>query len=121
MRQAVDNLVGSVGLWLLVALPALFLVGLRRLWRPHRDDAPAARLTLAYMVASIAFVTLVGNGLEAGENFRFRFLIDPFYLVLLGLAVQGAIARWTVRRLARPSRSGFVAGIEPQVVPPPNR
>lgn len=44
------------------------------------------------MLGTVAFVTLVGNVVEAGENFRFRFLVDPFYLILLGMLLQVA---WT--------------------------
>lgn len=91
-----------VGISLVIALPVLFVYGCRRVRRawPHRHGHLAATVTVAFCCLNIAFVTLVGNVFELGENMRFRFLIDPLYLVLLGLLLND----WLDRRRRKPPR-----------------
>jgi hypothetical protein len=73
---------------LLLMLPALMVFALRRCWRELRAGGiTPATLVLAYMVYTILFVTFLGNMVEVGENNRFRLLIDPFYLAILGLVL----------------------------------
>ena len=43
-----------------------------------------------FLVFTILYVTIVSNALEFSENQRFRFVIDPFNVVLVGLAIQWA-------------------------------
>jgi hypothetical protein len=42
------------------------------------------RVLALYLCFNIAWVALVGNSLEVGENNRFRFATDPFSVALLG-------------------------------------
>jgi hypothetical protein len=82
---------------LILGLPIVFAAGLaaavgRGLDRPRR-------LLVAWLCFNIAFVAVVGNFLELGENNRFRFETDPLSLCLLGLALQSAVDH--VRRRAR--------------------
>lgn len=42
-------------------------------------------ITVFFMWINIIYVTIVGNCLEYGENNRFRFMIDPFLFILMGL------------------------------------
>jgi len=42
-------------------------------------------LTILFIWLNILYVTLIGNAFEVGENNRFRFLIDPFFIILLGV------------------------------------
>jgi len=60
----------------------LFLIirGLKR--KPKDGFFP---LTILFLWLNILYVTLVGNAFEVGENNRFRFLIDPFFIILLGV------------------------------------
>ena len=60
----------------------LFLIirGLKR--KPKDGSFP---LTILFLWLNILYVTLVGNAFEVGENNRFRFLIDPFFIILLGV------------------------------------
>jgi hypothetical protein len=77
------------GLAILVAL----FVALRR-----RRATGAA---LLFAVFTIAWVALVGNSLEVGENQRFRFLSEPLTWVLVALMIERAIfaLRAAVRRV----------------------
>ncbi len=52
-------------------------------------------LTLLFIWLNLLYVTIVGNAFELGENNRFRFIVDPLFLVLLGLALK--------RRFRRPA------------------
>lgn len=77
----------DTGLWLLVGLPALVAYGALAAWRAWRRgpaDRPRA-VTLTYMVAMVLFTTGVGNALEIGENHRFRFAVDFFFVAFLAL------------------------------------
>jgi len=60
-------------------------------------------LLLAYIVFQIAFVTAVVNFVSSFENNRYRLPIDPFFVALLGLAIE----RFLRRRVA--SKEGVPA------------
>ncbi len=79
---------GGVGLLLLVAFPFLIFHGGRlSIETLSRDNLPSA-LTLLFIWLNILYVSLVGNALEATDNNRIRFMIDPFYLIVLGMFVS---------------------------------
>jgi hypothetical protein len=79
--------------WVLFAvLPCLFVFGLTRARRAWRSDRTLA-LTLAYMLLTITFVTVAGNATEVVENNRFRFLLEPYFLVFLGLSLESVLRR----------------------------
>ena len=60
-------------------------------WRLALDRRQ--RLLAGQMCFTIAFVAVVGNLLELGENNRFRFETDPLSVCLLGLTLQSALDR----------------------------
>jgi hypothetical protein len=72
---------------LAVGIPLLLGYGLLVLLRPARGERGEApfRGTLLFIWSTAVYVMLVGNALEIGENNRFRFETDPFFMVLLGL------------------------------------
>jgi hypothetical protein len=55
------------------------------------DRSP--RLLAGFLCFNIAYVAVVGNSLELGENNRFRFETDPLSVCLLGLSLQGGLDR----------------------------
>ncbi len=89
-----------LGLLLLVGLPLVWMVGAARL-RRGTGLPRSQRLVLVLILATIAWVALTGNTLEAGENQRFRFSTDPLSLVLLGLFIQRCLDRRARQRSAR--------------------
>lgn len=92
-------------LLLLIGLPALVLYGVKLgLSSPstRRRLDRNQRIVILYICFNIFYVAFVGNALETGENNRFRFMTDPLYLVLLGLAIEHLLARRF--RIARNTR-----------------
>jgi hypothetical protein len=99
------------GTFLLIGLPALCLwcayylaTGLR-----HGSlDRPAA-LLLAFLLWNIAYVTAIANFLSSFENNRYRFPVDGFYVILLGVALSKSF----VTVLPRLHSNGVVTGRDP--------
>jgi hypothetical protein len=85
----------NVGLFLLVSFIISifygFLLIFRALFR-NPTNVPFA-LTLTFVWITIAYVTVIGNSLELGENNRFRFMIDPLLLVILGLVLDRGLRK----------------------------
>ena len=52
-------------------------------------------MTIAFAGLTILYVTLVGNLAEVGENFRFRFVLDPLAIALVAVAIQRLVRRFS--------------------------
>lgn len=63
-----------------------------------RRERGAAELTLLFLWLNILYVTVIGNAFEMGENQRFRFLVNAFLSIMLGVLAQRAV-RLGYRRL----------------------
>ena len=48
----------------------------------------ATAVLLAFMLLNIFYLTAVTNLLSSFENNRYRFQIDGFFLILLGIALE---------------------------------
>jgi len=80
--------------WLLrLGLPLVFAYGLVcALGRAGgRELDRSQRIAVGFLCFNIAYVALVGNLLELGENNRFRFETDPLSLCLLGLLLDRSL------------------------------
>lgn len=88
-----SRLLFNLGLFLVVTLPVLFVYACLRvvktLRKKHRD-LPAA-ITVLFLTINIAWLTGIGNTMSVGENNRFRVLLLPFFLTLLGLLINNRI------------------------------
>jgi hypothetical protein len=78
-----------MSLTILVGLPlilALVLIRLLRtiVWGP-------AEVTFAFMLLAIAYTILTGTLFDFGENARFRSVIDPLILILLGSLITDLV------------------------------
>ena len=96
-----------IHLFLLLGLPLLLGYGLMLSLRTRAKSRPLdreQRILVLYLCFNIIYVAVVGNMLELGENSRFRFLTDPFYIVLLGLFIQFFV-RTRLSRVLRKLRS----------------
>ena len=85
-----------MGLFLVIAFFGLLIFGfglIRKALAQRPVDWPFAA-TVMFIWANILYVAIVGNCLEMGENFRFRFMIDPFLVILLGLFLHHLWAKF---------------------------
>jgi hypothetical protein len=85
----------------LLGLPLMFSAGVWFLVNSKGQRSVADRATLFFMLCTIAYVGFVTNSLEIGENNRFRFETDPFYVVLTGLFCEDLRRRWLRRERVR--------------------
>ena len=78
--------------WVMI-VPLAVATGVRLVRRGRQGREPTgAAVAAGLLVWTIVYVIAVGNGIELGENDRFRFLLEPLLLALLG--------RWLSDRLA---------------------
>ena len=84
------SLVLYTGIFLMIGLPALWLwsvyylvTGVRR-----KTFDRVAAILIGFLLLNIAYVTAIANFLSSFENNRYRFPLDAFYLVLLGIALS---------------------------------
>jgi hypothetical protein len=68
---------------ILVLLPCVLVHGVRSARRRFREGDAAGAATLLFLVFTVAYVAVVGNSIEIGENNRFRFESEPLALALL--------------------------------------
>jgi hypothetical protein len=81
---------------LAVAFVTGVLAGLGR--GPGRRLRREQRLLAGFLVGTIAYVALVGNLLELGENNRFRVETDPLSVCLIGVALTAVLRAVRARR-----------------------
>ena len=77
----------NIGWFILLAMPLLLWLGVRRLRVAARIGDDAAAGTLAFIIATVVYLVLVGTMLSIGENQRYRFMTEPF-LFILGAAAR---------------------------------
>jgi len=75
-------------------LPLLLVFGVARIVRG--GDDMATRITLAFMIFNILFVTALTCAVSVSDFNRYRFDIDSFYAVLLSLALSRLVPRGAV-------------------------
>lgn len=81
-----------------VLLVAPLWLGAAAVLRRLRGRQRPGDLALAVMAASVGWVVLVSTALEVGENYRFRFLVEPLGWVALAVVVERLLGRLAARR-----------------------
>jgi hypothetical protein len=71
-----------VGWWIVVSFIGAIMGSAHFLWRQWRQPVTPRTLLVIFMLFNILFVSITGNTLDIGENNRFRFVIDPFLMIL---------------------------------------
>ena len=91
--------------FLVAGIPLAFLYGLirwLRAWRRRGED-PAFVTTLGFLVMAVAYAALVHNLVAVGDNHRYRFGTDAFFLTLLAMlgsdVLRALYARWGAKVL----------------------
>jgi hypothetical protein len=92
-----------VGWWIVAGFVTVIVCGVARLWQDRAQLAKPPNGLMLFMLFNILFVSAVGNLMDIGENNRFRFVIDPFLLVLFIFFLRIGISKLSVwkRRTAR--------------------
>jgi hypothetical protein len=95
----------DVAWFVVAAYIAAISFGLHVLVRARRARTMSAFvLTIAFVLLVVAYIAVVGNLLEVGENNRFRFAADPLVLALVAAAAAswmrgcGGVRRFAERR-----------------------
>jgi hypothetical protein len=80
---------------LVVVLPLTFVYGLYRLLggRGRLESERSVVAALSYMLPIIAYVTVATTMVSFGDFSRYRFNIDPFYVILFALLVTDGLER----------------------------
>ena len=81
----------NCGFFVLLAYLAFLAFGIALLVRRRWAD-PAGQ-ALLFIWANVCLLAFVSNAVEVGENNRFRFVLDPLVLVMIGALVQSLPAR----------------------------
>lgn len=81
----------NVGFWLLAGYLLAFGCGVW-LVRKGRWKSGPTYLGLTFIWLNLVYATIVGNGVEVGENNRFRFVLDPLLIAMLAAVGRVAFA-----------------------------
>jgi hypothetical protein len=84
------GLILYTGTFLLIGLPALWLWSIRYLVNGVRRNTipPAITVVIGFFLFNITYLTGVANFLSSFENNRYRFQVDAFFVILLGIAFE---------------------------------
>lgn len=82
------SLVLYTGTFLMIAIPLIVLwTAAQFLPRWRSRWTPAQLSVMAFMLFTILFVTAVSNAFSSFENNRYRFALDPYFVILFGAAI----------------------------------
>jgi hypothetical protein len=59
--------------------------------RPRGSQAEPRAIVMGFIVLTAGYLWLVSTTLELGENYRYRFLIEPLFFVVTATAVTAAV------------------------------
>jgi hypothetical protein len=79
---------GRDGVFLIALYVFALAAGIWITGRQLRPGADAATVLVAFCTLTLLYVTFVGNVAEVGENYRFRFVLEPVTFVLAATGVQ---------------------------------
>jgi hypothetical protein len=85
------SLVLYTGVFLLVMVPLLILWGSVQVLRNRIP--PEKRVTVAFLIVTIIYLTLLSTMLSSFEGNRYRFPLDGYYLALLGMLLTALLDR----------------------------
>jgi hypothetical protein len=100
--------VQRTGILIVIVYISVILINLVTAWKcvRSRSRPDPQCIVSAFILCTILYVAVVGNAIEIGENNRFRYMVDPLFIILLA----SSLTRGYRDRLRRRSiRSGAVA------------
>lgn len=102
-RGARASLAFYTGIFLMLGIPVLWVWGAWYLVRGIRRKTldRSAAILIGFLLLNIGYLTLIANFLSSFENNRYRFPVDAFYVVLLGVAIARSLGSMTPATIAR--------------------
>ena len=92
--------------FLLIGFPVLLVFGVYAGAKAIGRKDVVALVTLIFLITNILYVSLIITVFGEEDHNRYRFTVDAFYLMLLGLLISSGIAalktRWFKRKLVIP-------------------
>jgi len=84
------------GVFLLIGLPLVYLASLQYLFAGVRNGtlAPPVSILIGFLLFNITYITAISNFLSSFENNRYRFPLDAFFVILLGISLERIRAMW---------------------------
>jgi hypothetical protein len=90
----------NTSLWLIALSAGVVVLGFLRVRRAFFDRTVAdgaALLTLAYLLFVMLYVYALGTLVELGENYRYRFVTEPFLAAVTAVFAADAVRRLRAR------------------------
>ena len=84
----------NVGWCIIVSFVVVIVCSILYLWKNRAQLSKPLYLLVLFMLVNILFVSTVGNLMDIGENNRFRFVVDPFLLILFVFFLRTGISRF---------------------------
>jgi hypothetical protein len=98
----VNTSIPLIATWILV-LGYGYLQVRRGVMNPDLESQPRV-IAVAFIALTAVYVYVVGTALELAENYRYRFLIEPLFMVLAATAATSLVRR--VRNMVAAKRAG---------------
>jgi hypothetical protein len=94
------SLEANTSVWLIALWTLALVLGWLHVrpafFAPSAEDR-VARLTFGYLLFVMVYVYALGTLVELGENYRYRFVVEPFLAVAMAVLVTGGVRRLAVR------------------------
>jgi hypothetical protein len=102
----------NLALFVIASYAAAIAFGSCVFWKVlrGRSSEEPFTLTVLFLWFNILYVTLISNAFEVGENNRFRFVVDPSILVLVGVVLSRILAKALQTQACRIDPSGGPSG-----------
>lgn len=72
----------------------------RRLFMRHQPVDRARAVVIGFVTLTAVYLWFVATALEVGENYRYRFLIEPLFMALTAAAIVDGLRAFKARRRA---------------------
>ncbi len=99
-RMSAEN----IGWSIFLGFFAVMIGSIQFLWKRRDQLGEPENILVLFMIYNILFVSIVGNLMDIGENNRFRYVIDPFLMILFVFFLRNAISAIAQSKSTDPSQ-----------------
>ena len=94
----------NIGWSIVLGFFAVIIGSIQFLWKRRDQLGQPENILVLFMIYNILFVSIVGNLMDIGENNRFRYVIDPFLMILFVFFLRNAISAIAQSKSTDPSQ-----------------